>query len=90
MSLALPPNRSASYRHETLTQVVKLPKFLRFALIWYAEQFAIPFWIVGHVHLHFADYHAMLEAGASALMHIAVGWGFWLGWKEYERESESS
>jgi len=59
-----------------------LLRFVKFALIWYSQQFAIPFWIVGHVHLHFADYHAALEAGASVLMHVSVAVGFWLDWRD--------
>ncbi len=66
---------------------MKLPRFLRFSLVWYSQQFAIPFWIVGHVHLHFADYHAMLEAGASLLMHSLVAWGFWLDWLAYRADN---
>jgi len=66
---------------------VKLPPFAHFALVWYSQQFAIPFWIVGHVHLHFADYHAMLEAGASLLMHTLVAVGFWLDWLDHRGDN---
>ena len=60
----------------------KIRRFARFALIWYAQQFAIPFWVVGHVHLHFADYHMAFKAACSVLMHVAVALGFWLDWKQ--------
>jgi hypothetical protein len=62
---------------------VKAGSFLRFSLIWYSQQFAIPFWIVGHVHLHFNNYHSMVELGASLFMHAAVVAGFLLDWKQY-------
>jgi len=60
----------------------------RFFLIWYSEQFAVPFWIVGHVHLHFEDYHALLETGASVVMNLMVAVGFFIAWKDYDRERE--
>ena len=48
---------------------------------------AIPFWVVGHVHLHFANYHAAVEYGASILMHLMVATGFWLDWKQSKKKS---
>ena len=62
-----------------------MKKFTKFSLIWYSQQFAIPFWIVGHVHLHFHDYHDIIEIGSSALMHFMVGLGFWFDWKNYNK-----
>jgi hypothetical protein len=61
--------------------MVKIREFLRFSLVWYSQQFAIPFWIVGHVHLHLNDYHDMIELSSSIIMHMMVGLGFWLDWK---------
>ena len=54
---------------------------------------AIPFWVLGHVHLHFANYHDAWEYGASMLMHLMVAIGFWLDWKRetnYNTPEESS
>ena len=64
--------------------------FIKFTLIWYSQQFAIPFWIVGHVHLHFNDYHQFIEFGTSALMHILVVTGFWIDWRNYKKEYGNS
>ncbi len=61
----------------------KIRKFTRFSLVWYSQQFAIPFWIVGHVHLQLTSYHDVLETCASILMHLAVGVGFYIDWREY-------
>ena len=36
--------------------LLKMKKFIKFSLIWYSQQFAIPFWVVGHVHLHLVTY----------------------------------
>jgi hypothetical protein len=62
---------------------VSRSEFIRFSLIWYSQQFAIPFWIIGHVHLHLNDYHSVIEWGASILMHAAVAAGFFLDWRQY-------
>ena len=63
----------------------KLKTFSKFSLVWYSQQFAIPFWIVGHVHLHLNNYHDIAEICASALMHVAVAAGFYIDWKEYDK-----
>jgi len=65
--------------------MAKWKKFSKFSLIWYSQQFAIPFWIVGHIHLHLNDYHDIIELSSSALMHFMVGIGFWLDWKNYDK-----
>jgi hypothetical protein len=67
-----------------------MKEFAKFSLIWYSQQFAIPFWIVGHVHLHFNDYHDILELTSSAIMHFMVALGFWLDWKEHSKSSASA
>ena len=66
--------------------LLTLKRFIRFSLIWYSQQFAIPFWIVGHVHLHLSDYNNITEITASLLMHAAVALGFYLDWKEYDED----
>jgi hypothetical protein len=48
---------------------------------------AIPFWVLGHVHLHFADYGAPHEYLASLVMHLMVATGFWLDWKQSKKKS---
>mgnify|MGYP003151986307 FL=1 len=60
-------------------------KFSKFSLIWYSQQFAIPFWIIGHVHLHLNDYHDIIELSSSAIMHFMVALGFWLDWQDYNK-----
>jgi len=65
-----------------------LKRFAKFSLIWYSQQFAIPFWIVGHVHLHLNNYNDALEFGASILMHVAVALGFYLDWKDSEGDNQ--
>ena len=47
---------------------------------------AIPFWVLGHVHLHFADYATLHEYLASLVMHLMVAVGFWLDWKQSKKK----
>ena len=61
--------------------------FLRFLIIWISQNLAIPFWVVGHVHLHFKNYHDMLEYSGSLLMHLIVAFGFYLDYKDYRKEN---
>jgi hypothetical protein len=60
-------------------------KFITFSLIWYSQQFAIPFWIVGHIHLHLNTYNDWIEFGLSTIMHLSVISGFWLDWRNYKK-----
>ena len=59
-----------------------MKEFVKFFLIWYSQQMAIPFWVLGHVHLHFVDYATFHEYLASLVMHLMVATGFWLDWKQ--------
>ena len=61
-----------------------MKQFSEFALVWYSEQFAVPFWMIGHIHLHLNDYHAVIEGLSSVIMNIMVAAGFWIAWKEHK------
>jgi hypothetical protein len=57
--------------------------FLKFLLIWISQNLAIPFWVVGHVHLSmhmtiYQDIHILL---ASLGMNLIVAIGFWVDYK---------
>ena len=56
--------------------------FIKFTLKWIASNLAIPFWVVGHVHLTMNVYKDIYEILASSGMNIIVAIGFWLDWKE--------
>lgn len=58
-------------------------KFLKFLLVWISQNLAIPFWMIGHVHLTVNVYEDMYEIIASFGMNILVGIGFWINWVEY-------
>ena len=76
-------NRSTAARFQTFKD------FVEYSVIWYSEQFAIPFWVVGQVHLHVTDYHDAVETVAALGLHLMVALGFWLGFKRSQRESGS-
>lgn len=50
--------------------------FIRFALIWISQNLAIPFWVVGHIHLSIHTYHDVVEIVSSLSMNIIVFIGF--------------
>ena len=56
--------------------------FIKFTLKWISSNLAIPFWVVGHVHLTMNVYKDIYEILASSGMNIIVAIGFWLDWKE--------
>ncbi len=60
-------------------------KFIKFVLIWISQQLAIPFWMVGHIHLsmNLSVYDDVKILFASLGMNILVAIGFWLDWKQY-------
>lgn len=56
-------------------------ELLKFTLIWISQNLAIPFWIVGHVHLSLNVYEDVTKLGASIGMNIIVLIGFVLDYK---------
>ena len=61
-------------------------KFTRFLIIWVASNLAIPFWVVGHVHLTVNIYEDLTEIIASFGMNVIVAIGFWLDWKRNKKD----
>lgn len=57
-------------------------KFLEFTLIWYSQQMAIPFWVIGHVHLSLNVYQDLHEIIASIGLNILVAIGFIIDYKK--------
>ena len=57
-------------------------KFIKFLLIWVSQNMAIPFWMIGHVHLTMNVYHDIIELISSIGMNVLVAIGFWLDWKQ--------
>jgi hypothetical protein len=55
---------------------------LKFTLIWISQNLAIPFWIVGHIHLSVNVYEDIHEIVASVGMNLIVLIGFILDYKQ--------
>ena len=63
-----------------------MKKFTKFLLIWISQNLAIPFWVVGHIHLSIHDFHDLVEIGSSIGMNIIVVIGFYIDYKENATE----
>ncbi len=59
-----------------------MKQFLKFLIIWISQNMAIPFWMVGHVHLSLNVYDDLHEVIASVGMNIIVAIGFYLDYKQ--------
>ena len=59
-----------------------MKKFLIFLVIWISQNMAIPFWMIGHVHLSLNVYEDLHEIIASVGMNIIVAIGFYLDYKQ--------
>jgi len=64
-----------------------MKKFITFLLIWISQQLAVPFWIVGHIHLSMSmDVYSDVKIRFASLgMNLIVGIGFWLDYKQYSK-----
>jgi hypothetical protein len=60
----------------------RITNFIKFSLIWISQQLAIPFWIVGHIHLSVNVYEDIHEIVASVGMNLIVLIGFILDYKQ--------
>ena len=47
-------------------------RFIKFTLIWISQNLAIPFWVVGHIHLSIHSFHDLIEIGSSLGMNVIV------------------
>jgi len=63
-----------------------MKRFIEFTLIWVSQNMAIPFWMVGHIHLMTTVYGDIHEIIMSLGMNIIVGIGFYLDWKRNKNE----
>lgn len=59
-----------------------MKQFLKFLVIWISQNLAIPFWMLGHVHLSLNIYQDLHEIIASVGMNILVAIGFYLDYKQ--------
>jgi hypothetical protein len=59
-------------------------KFINYLVRWISNNLAMPFWVVGHIHLSINIYKDIYEILASFGMNIIVAIGFWLDWKDHK------
>ena len=64
-------------------------KFINYLVRWISNNLAIPFWMVGHVHLSTNMYEDVYEILASFGMNIIVAIGFWLDWKDHKKTTRT-
>jgi hypothetical protein len=57
-------------------------RFIKFAIRWIGSNLAVPFWVVGHIHLSINIYEDIYEILASFGMNMIVIWALWLDWKD--------
>jgi len=60
----------------TVRAIRGMKKFVKFTLIWISQNLAIPFWIVGHIHLSVNIYEDIHELLSSLGMNLIVLIGF--------------
>lgn len=80
----LPNSGPGGVRHSRNTGVLKRERlrFLLFAVRWIGNNLAVPFWVVGHVHLTVNVYHDLIEILASCGMNLVVLIALWLDYKD--------
>ena len=60
-----------------------MKNFIQFTLIWISQNLAVPFWMVGHIHLSLNVYDDIKEIMASLGMNLIVAIGFYLDYKNH-------
>ena len=63
-------------------------KFINYLVRWISNNLAMPFWVVGHIHLSINIYEDITEIIASFGMNIIVAIGFWLDWKDHKKQNK--
>ena len=63
-------------------------KFIKFLLIWISQNLAIPFWIVGHIHLSVNIYDDAYEILSSVGMNLIVVIGFILDYQNQNKDEK--
>lgn len=64
-------------------------KFINYLVRWISNNLAMPFWVVGHIHLSLNIYEDLHEILISFGMNIIVGIGFWLDWRDHKKQLEN-
>lgn len=63
-----------------------MKQFLLYTLSWISQNLAVPFWMVGHVHLSVNVYEDIYEILASFGMNILVAIGFIIDYLKQKKD----
>jgi hypothetical protein len=63
-------------------------KFAKYLLIWVSQNLAVPFWVVGHVHLSLNVYEDVTEILSSFGMNIIVIVGIIVDYRDKKDDSD--
>ena len=63
-----------------------MKNFITYLVRWISNNLAVPFWMVGHIHLATHVYEDIYEIIDSFGMNMIVAIGFWLDWKEHKKQ----
>ena len=63
--------------------------FIKFLLIWISQNLAIPFWVVGHIHLSIHNFHDAIEILSSISMNLIVAIGFILDYNSNLKDKDN-
>lgn len=61
-------------------------EFIKFIIRWVGSNLAVPFWVVGHIHLTINIYEDIYEILASLGMNIVVMLALWMDWKDFKHK----
>ena len=68
---------------------LKIQSLVKFILVWISQNLAIPFWMLGHVHLSLNIYQDVYEIIASCGMNIVVLIGFIIDYKQNNKDENT-
>jgi hypothetical protein len=63
-----------------------LKQFIKYLIVWISQNLAVPFWMVGHVHLSLNIYEDITEIIASCGMNLIVTIGFIIDYLEQRKK----
>jgi hypothetical protein len=63
-----------------------MKSFIKYLIVWISQNLAIPFWMVGHIHLSLNMYDDLYEILASFGMNIIVAIGFIIDYKDNHKK----
>lgn len=63
-----------------------LKHFIKYLVVWISQNLAVPFWMVGHVHLSVNVYEDIYEILASFGMNILVAIGFIINYLKQKKD----